>query len=285
MRRGRVRTERDYYAILGVPPTAGEEEIKRAYRKLALQHHPDRNPGDRRAEERFKEISEAYAVLIDPERRREYDALRRARAAGDRAREPRWREEDLFRDLFRDPRAASVFEDLVREWGRMGLRVNEAFFRDLFFRGQGVIIVGIGGIRWVGPFGPRVGAEPVEGPGAPSRPARGAEPSLPGFLGWLWGRVQETLAAPLRGLGQVLALPRAGAGGGDLNYQIALDPEALRRGGRYRLTIERAGRTEELLVRVPPGLREGTRLRLRGKGEPGPDGRPGDLFLHVRRRG
>ncbi len=283
MRRGRVRTERDYYALLDVPPTAGEEEIKRAYRKLALQHHPDRNPGDRRAEERFKEISEAYAVLIDPQRRREYDALRRARAAGERAREPRWREEDLFRDLFRDPRAASVFDDLVGEWARMGLRVHEGFFRDLFFRGQGVLIVGAGGIRWVGPFDPRVDAAPVGGPRAPGD-ARVAGPSRAGVFGRLWGRVREILVAPFRGLGQALALPRAG-GGGDLNYQIALDPEELRRGGRYRLTIQRGGRPEELLVRVPPGLQEGTRLRLRGKGEPGPDGRPGDLFLHVRRRG
>ncbi len=105
----RARTERDYYAILGVPAIASDEEVKRAYRRLALRHHPDRNRGDKRAEERFKEISEAYAVLMDAGRRREYDALRRARAEGTRAREPRWREEELFRDLFTDPRTASVF--------------------------------------------------------------------------------------------------------------------------------------------------------------------------------
>src|SRR3990172_4940622 len=161
----RVRTERDYYGILGVAPAASEEEIKRAYRRLALRYHPDRNRGDKPAEERFKEISEAYAVLMDPGRRREYDALRRARAEGARPREPRWREEELFRDLFTDPRTASVFDELAREWTRMGLRFNEAFLRDVFFRGQGVIVVTPAGIRWIGSVGGGGAAPPGGGGG------------------------------------------------------------------------------------------------------------------------
>lgn len=66
-------SSRDYYDILGVSRQAGPEEIKKAYRRLAIKHHPDRNPDDRKAEERFKEINEAYAVLSDPEKRRNYD--------------------------------------------------------------------------------------------------------------------------------------------------------------------------------------------------------------------
>ncbi|HDD35723.1 MAG TPA: molecular chaperone DnaJ, partial [Candidatus Desulfofervidus auxilii] len=65
---------KDYYAILGVPRNATQEEIKRAYRRLALKYHPDRNPGDKIAEEKFKEISEAYEVLSDPEKRAIYDS-------------------------------------------------------------------------------------------------------------------------------------------------------------------------------------------------------------------
>ncbi|MGH7545147.1 MAG: DnaJ domain-containing protein, partial [Gemmatimonadota bacterium] len=68
---------RDYYSILGVSETASDDEIKKAYRKLAKQHHPDANPDDAQATDRFKEISEAYHTLADPKRRREYDQMRR----------------------------------------------------------------------------------------------------------------------------------------------------------------------------------------------------------------
>lgn len=277
----RVQSERDYYAMLGVAPSATEDEVKRAYRRLALRHHPDRNPGDKRAEERFKQISEAYAVLMDPARRREYDSLRRARGEGARPREPGWRAEEIFRDLFTDPRAASIFDELAREWSRMGFRSNEAFLRDVFFRGRAVVVIGPGGIRWIGSFGGRAPAERVDG--APAGAASGeAMASLPGFLGWLWSRLKETFGAPVRLLRSILALPERPSRRGDLSYEIALGPVELRQGGRYRVTIRRPGGSEELLVRVPAGLRVGTRLRLKGKGEPGADGTPGDLFLVVR---
>ncbi len=66
---------KDYYAVLGVDKNASQEEIKRAYRKLAQKYHPDKNPGDKKAEEKFKEINEAYEVLSDPEKRKKYDQL------------------------------------------------------------------------------------------------------------------------------------------------------------------------------------------------------------------
>ncbi len=68
-----VAGKRDYYEILGVGRDAGEQALKSAYRKLAMQYHPDRNPGDHGAEERFKEAAEAYAVLSDPQKRAAYD--------------------------------------------------------------------------------------------------------------------------------------------------------------------------------------------------------------------
>ncbi len=91
----------DYYKILGVGKNASEEEIKKAYRKLARQYHPDRNPGNKQAEERFKEISQAHDVLSDAEKRKEYDRgtgpLRRLRHAG------RLRPELVRRRLRRHP--------------------------------------------------------------------------------------------------------------------------------------------------------------------------------------
>src|SRR5918999_3427463 len=74
--------EKDYYAVLGVPKNASAAEIKKAYRKLAQQHHPDANAGNVAAEERFKEVSAAYDVLSDPEKRKAYDRVRDMAAAG-----------------------------------------------------------------------------------------------------------------------------------------------------------------------------------------------------------
>ncbi|HPT06511.1 MAG TPA: DnaJ domain-containing protein, partial [Candidatus Egerieousia sp.] len=65
--------KRDYYEVLGVSKTAGADEIKKAYRQLALKYHPDRNPGDKSAEEKFKEAAEAYDVLSNPEKKQRYD--------------------------------------------------------------------------------------------------------------------------------------------------------------------------------------------------------------------
>jgi len=105
----RAGLHKDYYGILGVPQEATEEEIRRAYRRQALEWHPDRRPGDPRAAERFREISEAYAVLINAARRREYDEASRAGAAGTF----RHSQDELFRDLFADPRANAIFEELA----------------------------------------------------------------------------------------------------------------------------------------------------------------------------
>jgi len=115
---------KDYYKILGVPKTATQEEIKKAFRKLAVKHHPDKNPGDKKAEERFKEANEANEVLSDPEKRKKYDELganwkayqqqggsnanydwdrwanQRARSGNYRRREESFGEESSFSDFF-----------------------------------------------------------------------------------------------------------------------------------------------------------------------------------------
>ena len=95
--------ERDYYKILGVNKTASKAEIKKAYRKLAMKYHPDHTKGDKAAEEKFKQISEAYAVLSDEEKRRQYDEFG---AAGF---QQRFSQEDIFKGF--------DFSDILREFG------------------------------------------------------------------------------------------------------------------------------------------------------------------------
>src|SRR5262252_1421925 len=73
---------KDYYSVLGVPASASQDEVKKQYRKLAAKHHPDKNPNDPKAAERFKEISEAYQVLGDAEKRKQYDTMRSLGAFG-----------------------------------------------------------------------------------------------------------------------------------------------------------------------------------------------------------
>src|ERR1700761_1933301 len=75
-------SKRDYYEVLGVTKTVNSEELKKTYRKLAVQFHPDKNPGDKKAEERFKELSEAYEVLSDPQKKQMYDQFGHAANAG-----------------------------------------------------------------------------------------------------------------------------------------------------------------------------------------------------------
>ncbi len=276
----RSRTQKDYYQILGLGACATEEEIKRAYRRLALQYHPDRNPGDPQAAEHFKEISEAYAVLVDPAKRREYDAFRQAQSRQESFTGRAWSREDIFRDLFANPRSADLFEELSQEFSRLGFRFDDRFFRDTFFGGRGIFF---GGVVIFGPFGVRriVFRPGREAMGRRRRPEMSAEPpskalpSFAGFLRWLGREVKAVLTAPVERMRQLLALGSGGQGA-DLIQTLELTADEVRRGGKKLVVINRDGRVEELLVTIPPSIRPGTRLRLRGRGKDG-----GDLYLKV----
>jgi len=284
----RADPTKQYYEILGLTDHASAEEIRKAYRKLALHYHPDRNRGDATAEERFKAISEAYAVLTDAEKRRLYD-LSRTRGAdmpGDGEAQP-WAyssQEDILRDLLRNRDAAAIFEELTREFQRMGFRFDDGFVRHTFFGGRGVLF---GGVFFGGPFGGgrhrrregfgAFGQRSVDwGPGLRDRSTTetAAPRRSPGLLAHIVRAVQ--------GLGRVAGLALgSGQHGADLTQDFLVTPAEAQHGARKHLRYPRGTETEEVIVTVPAGVRSGTTLRLRGKGLQGTSGTPGDLYLRI----
>jgi curved DNA-binding protein len=208
---------RDYYKILGVPRDAPEREIKRAYRRLARQYHPDRNPGDKAAEERFKEINEAHEVLTDPGKRSKYDRLG-----------AQW-----------------------QNWQRMGGNAGDFDFSQWFTGRPGGTQMDYGDLDdllgQAGPFSDFF--QSIFG-------QMGPQPR---------GRRQRT--------------PPRGRRGQDYEQPVDITLEEAYQGTSRVLDVE--GRRLE--VKIPPGVKTGSKVRMAGKGGAGlGSGPPGDVFLRIK---
>ncbi|QDY78024.1 molecular chaperone DnaJ [Streptomyces qinzhouensis] len=270
--------EKDYYKVLGVPKDATEAEIKKAYRKLAREFHPDANKGDTKAEERFKEISEANDILGDPKRRKEYDEARALFGNGGFRAGPGGGSFNFdLGDLFGGAQGGGPQPGGA---GGFGGGLGDVF-GGLFNRGAGA------GTR----VQPRRGqdiesevtlsfTEAVDGATVPLRMSSSAPCKACSGTGDKNGnpRVCPTCV----GTGQV---SRGGSGSFSLTDPcvdckgrglIAQDPcEVCKGSGRAR-----SSRTMQ--VRIPPGVSDGQRIRLRGKGAPGErGGQAGDLYVVV----
>jgi curved DNA-binding protein CbpA len=262
-----ARYDRDYYRILGVNLEATEDEVRRAYRRLALQWHPDRNAGSAEATERFKEISEAYGVLMDRTRRLEYDRVRRGTGPGDF----HVNREQVFRDLFTDPRASAIFEELARELQRMGLRVNRQDFQTTLFGGRTVVS---GHVVVISPGTALIALARLIGAALRGgRPA--ARESLPATPG---RRVLSGLGRLARWVLGVPVAPDVPLAAEDVTLPLRVTSDEARRGVRKQVSLPDGS---DVVVQIPAGVRHGTRLRVRGKGRGRGDGSRADVYLTV----
>ncbi|MCA9517574.1 MAG: DnaJ domain-containing protein [Myxococcales bacterium] len=283
---------KDYYQVLGVARDASQDDIKKAFRKLAMKYHPDRNPDDKEAETKFKEVNEAYAVLSDPDKRKQYDMF------GAEGFGQRYSREDIFQNFD----FSSLFEEMGLGGGGGGGR-RGFDFSSLFGGGGG----GGGGRRGFNPFQQQ--ARPQKGRDIETEVTitfheayHGGERSLEvaGPDG------AETIAVRIpRGIrtGQTLRVRekgQPGAGGGprgDLLLKVNVaDHPRFRVVGDDVETDVTVALTDVVLggsvsvdapdgeqhqVKVPAGTNPGIRVRLKGMGMPKRDGSFGDLFARI----
>lgn len=254
-------TETDFYELLEVERTADDKTIKTAYRKLAMQCHPDRNPGCKESEARFKAISEAYDCLKDPQKRAAYDRFGHAAFRNGGAGGPGFGGQDFggFSDIFEN-----IFGEFMGggRGGRQNVRRGadlrydmEISLEDAFHGKAAEIRIDVA--AHCEPCG-GTGAKPgTSARGCPTCGGHGKVRAQQGFF------VVERTCPSCHGAGQVIAEPC---------------PDCRGEG--------RVDRAKTLEVNIPPGVDEGTRIRLSGEGEAGARGAPpGDLyiFIHVAR--
>ena len=247
--------DRDLYSVLGVGRKASADEIKKAYRKLAREYHPDRNPGDKQAEERFKEVQAAYDTLSDPEKRRQYDAGGMFSGFGGRGFGGPGGGGGFTSDL------GDIFSSVFGRRGGAGpapthgrdleTEVNLSFAQAMHGAEIPVVVPKQATCATCHGSGAKPGTAPTT---CPRCGGRGIDTESQGFF---------SISQPCPqcgGSGQIIESPCETCGGSGVTLQRK----------RYR-------------VKVPPGVRDGSRIRVAGKGEDGPRGSPsGDLYVITR---
>jgi DnaJ-class molecular chaperone len=272
---------KDYYQVLGIPKQATEEQVKKAYRKLALEHHPDRNPNDPKSEDRFKEITEAYGVLMDPLKRKEYDRFRASPFTGAQG-EPQFRysQQEIFENMFRQGFGRDIFNDLNTDFKQSGFRTGPDFFGTVFFGTAGGLakfmrmipgpIGKIGmGLWLISSVGSSLYALKKKRQTAQADPKSQTRKKSPPSLKH---SIKNMFAKPGKG--------DSGKNDPNLYYKISITPAEAQSGTKKQISYQIGESSENLQVSIPPGISSGKKLRLREKGSVVNELR-GDLILTV----
>ena len=298
-------SQQDYYRILSVSPEASVEEIKKSYRKLALDTHPDRNPGDAAAEEKFKRISEAYGVLSDPQKRVQYDQYRRLgyhqHPGGASQGGFGYSQEEILRDFFKSRQAQDIFSEMQREFQRMGFRFDDTFMNRMFFGDKTVFFQGIfwggpGGGARVHRYGSSVGARPEAGATSGEMNARQVPTQPKGLLQEgvsLLAKAGKKLGSFLLnkafGVNDKVHPPDQGKRLGtqqtsNVTYELIISAAQAMQGTSIEVELPHYEDGKRVTVRIPPGVQSGTKLRLKEMGRTVPDNASdrGDLYLQLR---
>ncbi len=261
-----MTSQKDYYQVLGVEKDASPQNIKEAYRKLALQYHPDRNKDNPLAVEKMKEINEAYAVLSDPKKRKDYDTFHDQYGPYGY---DRFKQRYSEQDIFRGSDINQIFEEMAKAFG---FRSFDEIFRE--FYGQGYHSFefqrpGVSGRGFIF-FGPFFGRKYDSIPEGNRQQMPISSEIFPGTLGKV---VRYFLKKTFN-----ISEPQKGR---DLEDVIYLEPQQAFGGGKGKYFHRK--RSKELIVNIPAGMKDGQKIRLKGMGEPGKDGgEPGDLYLKVK---
>jgi molecular chaperone DnaJ len=255
--------KRDYYEVLGVGRDAGPDEIKKAYRRMALEHHPDRNKGDKQAEQRFKEAAEAYDVVGNEDKRRQYDQFGHAAfsGGGDGYGGARFTNiEDIF-SAFGDVFGGGLFGDIFRQGrrGQAGPRPGRdlKIILDLTLEEIDTGIERSVSLKRQEYCGTCSGSGSKEGGGRSACGTCGGRGQVHRSQGFF---TMTTTCPACRGEGQVIESPCGPCRGSG-----------------------KESRTSDVKIDIPAGIEEGVRLRLTGEGDVGEPGAPrGDLYCMVR---
>ena len=274
----RPKEFKDYYFILKVPTDcSSQEEIKKSFRKLALDLHPDHNPDDSESEEKFKEVTEAYGVLSDPLKKSEYDRFRADYLAGRTTSSSNFHysQEDIFASMFRGKNTREIFEELNREFSRSGFRSGNSFFQSLFFGGA---VGGLGRIlRMVpGPIGKiGMGLKLAQVVGSSLYAMHKMNQQKQTQSGQT---VSQKSKNPLtNGMKAMFGKKEVSL---DLDFYISIPPVEALNGTRKKISYQVNGKTEQLMVRIPPNFLSGGKLRIKDKGKINA-GKRGDLILSI----